>query len=338
MSDERDYVFTNHPFYKLETGGWITPPSMDGSMSRNPSMASGMTMVNIDERGVRGHSQGADMYVPGMPPWTPPTDFSSAPYHELPLAMAHGRSASMDMAMPQMTNPWAEPTHDTFGYGSPGQMPTPASIEASFFPSPSSTPTLPPAHHRHKSSSTSSHGGGSCTCFTVCLQSLQALHNASSPSSPPFDLVLSLNRKAVEGCAAMLACPRCMNRSGTHTAAMLLGTVIGKITSFYKTAGKSHFEANRAATNAAAGLVSGGSPAANIGTFPLEGEDGRWFELQVLRRELHKLQDVYAQFSDVCGDMSEDPEVSKAMISYLNQNLGSTLEAVTHRKGDLRYH
>uniref|UniRef100_L2FMP0 Transcription factor n=1 Tax=Colletotrichum fructicola (strain Nara gc5) TaxID=1213859 RepID=L2FMP0_COLFN len=248
IMDEKNMMFAQHPgagMYKMENG-WHTPTSMEGAMTRNPSISSGLALLGVDDATPRDHQ---------------------------------------------------DPTADIMA-------------AAAYFPSPSTTPNMRPAV-RHKSSN--SGGGGSCTCFTVCLQSLQALHNASSPSAPPFDLVLSLNRKAVEGCASMLSCNRCMSRSGTHTAAMLLATL------------------NSPGAGAVGGL------GVSLGAYTLGGEDGRWLELEILNRELRKLEEVYAQFREVCADLSEDPEVSKAMIGYLGHNLGTTLEVVSHRKGDMSY-
>jgi hypothetical protein len=112
---------------------------------------------------------------------------------------------------------------------------------------------------------------------------------------------------------------------------MLLATVIGKITSFYKNASQSYFEnGGPHAAPSATGL------GVSLGAYQVNGEDGRWLELEILARELRKLQEVYARFREVCADLSDDPEVSKAMIGYLNHNLGSTLEVVSHRKGDMR--
>jgi hypothetical protein len=143
-------------------------------------------------------------------------------------------------------------------------------------------------------------------------------------------MVLSLNRKAVEGCAAMLSCPRCMSRSGTHTAAMLLATVIGKITSFYKNASHTYFD-----NGTMPSAVSPNALGVSLGGYTLIGEDGRWLEMEILVRELRKLEEVFAQFREVCTDLSEDPEVSKAMIGYLDHTLGSTLEVIHSRKGNM---
>ncbi|WYZ41505.1 hypothetical protein EsH8_V_000400 [Colletotrichum jinshuiense] len=338
IMDEKNLMFSQHPgagMYKMESG-WHTPTSMEGAMSRNPSISSGLAMLGVDDSVPRDQDPSADMY--GAMPWTPPTDFSAAPYPDMTMATAHmgshhGRSQSMDMAMAAHMTPWVDPTqHDMMPYTA---MTTPSNMAAAaYFPSPSTTPNMRPAV-RHKSSSSGGGGSGSCTCFTVCLQSLQALHNASSPQAPPFDLVLSLNRKAVEGCAAMLSCSRCMSRSGTHTAAMLLATVIGKITSFYKNASHTYFENGMMPT--VNQLSPGGGLGVSLGAYTLGGEDGRWLEMEILNRELRKLEEVYAQFREVCADLSEDPEVSKAMIGYLGHNLGTTLEVVSHRKGGMSY-
>lgn len=84
-------------------------------------------------------------------------------------------------------------------------------------------------------------------------------------------------------------------------------------------------------------MTSAASPGVSLGAYTLIGEDGRWLELEILARELRKLEEVYAQFREVCAELSEDPEVSKAMIGYLGHTLGSTLEVVHHRKGDINY-
>lgn len=295
-------------------------------------MSQGMAMLGVEERSMNEHdhmSTAPDMYVSTMP-WTPPTDLS-APFADgvsaSHMSASHGRSLSYDMPM-ATSMAWTDPSaHDLMAYS---QVQTPASMGSNYFPSPTTTPTIRPASSRHKSPSMANMG--SCTCFTVCLQSLQALQ--SSPASPPFDLVLSLNRKAVEGCAAMLACSKCMSRTGSHTSAMLLATVMGKITSFYRNASQSYFD------NGALGInhSSPGNPlGVSLGTYQLNGEDGRWLELEILARELRKLEEVYTRFREVCGDLSDDAEVSRALIDYLGQNLGTMLEVVSHRKGDMTF-
>ncbi|KAI0881800.1 uncharacterized protein GGS22DRAFT_56637 [Annulohypoxylon maeteangense] len=324
--------------FTFETG-WTTPPtSMDGGLSRNPSISTGLALLGVEDRTMGEHdpmSAPPEMYSSTMP-WTPPTDLSCATFGDIPVTTgpipsAQMRSQSFDMSM-STPMAWNDPvSHDMIAYN---QVPTPTSMSSNYFPSPTTTPTMRPAGPRHRSSS-STINGGSCTCFTACLQSLQALHNASSPASPPFDFVLSLNRKAVEGCAAMLSCTKCMSRSGTHTATMLLATVIGKITSFYKTASHSYFE------HGGMGMTPnnpGTNVGVSLGVYQLNGEDGKWLELEILARELRKLEEVYSRFREVvCTDFSDVPDVTKAMIGYLGQSLGSTLEVISHRKGDMTF-
>ncbi|KAH8879979.1 transcription factor [Thozetella sp. PMI_491] len=342
LSDDKGMVYpAQQPvpaLYKIEAGGWHTPPgSLDGGMSRSQSIASGMALLGVEASPPGAPDSGTvgDIYAAGMP-WTPPNDMSSQMGESPVLTSAlsrhgHSRSQSYDVAMSASMPNWIDPTgHDMFAYGQQTQVP-PATMATNYFPSPSATPNLRAIPRQKPSSSGGPLGsGGSCTCFTACLQSLQALHNASSPGAPPFDLVLSLNRKAVEGCASMLACSRCMSRSGTHTAAMLLGTVIGKITSFYKSASHSYFESGGLSSAISSGTSGLG---VSLGVYQVNGEDGRWLELEILARELRKLEEVYSRFREVCADLSEDAEVSKAMLGYLGQTLGSTLEVVHHRRG-----
>lgn len=187
--------------YKVETG-WTTPPtSIDGALSRNQSISSGLTFMGVDGAPVTNMDAGVpgDMYDPTMP-WTPPNDMPAA-FTESPVATTisngHSRSQSYDLGSNAMG--WVDSSSpEMFSFN---QVSTPPTVAPNYFPSPTATPNMRPVPPRPRSTTVNS-TGGSCTCFTVCLQSLQALHSA--PASPPFDLVLSLNRKAVEGCAAML--------------------------------------------------------------------------------------------------------------------------------------
>lgn len=185
--------------YKLEQG-WSTPSTgIEGTLSRNPSVSSGLTFMDVDNAAAT--SMPGDVYGPTMP-WTPPNDIPAA-FTKSPLvgnlANGHGRAQSYDIGNGAMG--WVESSSpEMFPFN---QVSTPPTMNSTYFPSPTATPNIRPVPPRPKSTQVNS-TCGSCTCFTVCLQSLQALHNASTPVTPPFDLVLSLNRKAVEGCAAML--------------------------------------------------------------------------------------------------------------------------------------
>ncbi|KAI6296363.1 hypothetical protein MCOR28_006995 [Pyricularia oryzae] len=371
VGDDKTMMFNTHVhgpgLYRIDTG-WNTPPGVMNGLT---------PLLGVDERAAReaemmAAASATDIYTASMP-WTPPNDlnptthFGDTPAMVAPIPQSHhARSQSFDITMPTNMSQWTDhqSTHDMFGY-SQTHIPTPSSM-ANYFPSPSSTPTLRP-QVRAKAASTNSintsgNGATPCGCFTGCLQSLQALHNASSPSSPPFDVVLALNRKAVDACATILACTNCMSRSGTHTAAMLIATVMGKITAGYKSAAQNYFDSS-SPTNIMATTGGGGSngtsastsPVAlsinsmsgnlgnlggclgvSLGAYQVNAEDGRWLELEILARELRKLEEVYARFRDISTDLSEDPEVSRVMISYLGQTLGSTVEVVVnHRKDNM---
>lgn len=127
---------------------------------------------------------------------------------------------------------------------------------------------------------------------------------------------------------------------------MLLATVIGTITSFYKNASQSYFDHEGPSSAQMATQISTASMTTSngltglgvsLGAYTVNSEDSRWLELEILARELRKLEEVYANFREVCSELSEDPEVSKAMLGYLGQNLGSTMQVVTHRKGDIGF-
>ncbi|KAJ4421474.1 hypothetical protein N0V82_003738 [Gnomoniopsis sp. IMI 355080] len=146
----------------------------------------------------------------------------------------------------------------------------------------------------------------------------------------------------------MLGCTRCMRRSGTHTAAMLLATVLGTITTFYNNASQTHFDSGTSMSNGSASTpipepfsTPNTTPLSglgvSLGAYTINSEDSKWLELEILRRELQRLDEVYSSFREVCSELSEDPELSKAMIGYLSQSLGSTMHFVSHRRGDMGY-
>ncbi|RYP30427.1 hypothetical protein DL767_006238 [Monosporascus sp. MG133] len=218
-------------------------------------------------------------------------------------------------------SPWA---------GAPPQSPVESGqVPMNYVQSPATPATLPESEPATPSAIPS----GSCNCFTVCLQSVQALHNASSPASPPFATVISLNRKAVEGCAAMLACPNCMSQSGSHAVAMLMTTLIGQIISFYKNvvthADPQNSEQDISATNHM--ITTGVSP----GAHQQNGEVGKWVELQLLSGELRKLDDLLSSFQGVGAQLFDDAEVTRVMMDFLGQSIGVTRDAIMNRTGNM---
>lgn len=128
---------------------------------------------------------------------------------------------------------------------------------------------------------------------------------------------------------------------------MLLATVIGTITSFYRDASQSYFDHSGSQHGNATTTIPTPSTKLNtgmsgigvtLGAYTASSEDSRWLELEILACELRKLEEVYANFREVCSEMSEDPDLSRAVIGYLGQSLGSTMQVVSHhRKGDMRF-
>lgn len=127
---------------------------------------------------------------------------------------------------------------------------------------------------------------------------------------------------------------------------MLLATVLGTITTFYKNASHIYFDQGTPTSTSSRATAlteppstpnTTGTPGlgVSLGAYTVNGEDSKWLELEILRRELQRLNEVFSSFREVCSELSEDPEVSKAMIGYLGENLGSTMQVVSHRKGDM---
>ncbi|RYP55637.1 hypothetical protein DL769_010093 [Monosporascus sp. CRB-8-3] len=229
-------------------------------------------------------------------------------------------------------SPWADtPPQNPVDFG---QVPMPTNMENPIYPNHVQSPATPASLLPESEPATpSAIPSGSCNCFTVCLQSVQALHNASSPASPPFATVISLNRKAVEGCAAMLACPNCMSQSGSHAVAMLMTTLIGQIISLYKNvvthADPQNSDQGISATNPMF------NPGVSPGAYQHNGEVGKWVELELLSRELHKLDDLLSSFQEVGVQLFDDAEVTRVMMGFLGQNVGVTRDAIMNRTGGM---
>lgn len=121
---------------------------------------------------------------------------------------------------------------------------------------------------------------------------------------------------------------------------MLLATLISTITTFYKNASQFFVEPtgdspSPPASSSPSSTTSG--LGVSVGGYMVNTEDSRLLGLVVLTRELHKLEEVFASFQEWCSDSSEDPGLSQAMIGYLGQSLGATLQVVSHRKGDMGF-
>jgi hypothetical protein len=171
-----------------------------------------------------------------------------------------------------------------------------------------------------------------CNCFNTCLQALQALHNncSAATSVPPFDVVLTVNRKAVDGCAMMLNCPICLSQSGSSITTMLLGTIIGKIMAIYQDASKNYF-------GLTTGLGSQAQPLpVTFGTYRVAGDDGRWLEMEIIMRELKKLKVLFAKFQETTrtNEWEEAAGMHSAVTNYLCQSLHLTFEVLNMQKNN----
>ena len=93
----------------------------------------------------------------------------------------------------------------------------------------------------------------------------------------------------------MLNCPRCFAKFVSSTTITLFRTIIRKIISFYQDVFKNYF-----------GLTPGPSSPnqdlpLTIGTYRVAGEDGRWLEIEIILRELRKLDELFTQFQGRLG-------------------------------------
>jgi len=127
----------------------------------------------------------------------------------------------------------------------------------------------------------------------------------------------------------MLNCPKCLSKSGASTSTMLLATVIGKIMSFYRAASQSYFGFN---PNPQLPAIS--PLPLTFGTYRVAGEDGRWLEMEILLRELRKLEELFGKFQETCRklDMEDDLGVNNALTNYLGQSLHFTYEVLNMQK------
>jgi hypothetical protein len=169
-----------------------------------------------------------------------------------------------------------------------------------------------------------------CNCFNTCLQALQALHNnaPSANSVLSFDIILTVNRKAVDGCAMMLNCPICLSQSSSSVTTMLLGTIIGMILTIYQDASKNYFGPTPGIDSQAQSLPL------TFGTYKVASEDGRWLEMEIIIRELKKLKVLFAKFQEPAsmGAWEEDTGMHSAVTNYLWQSLHLTFEVLNMQK------
>lgn len=162
-----------------------------------------------------------------------------------------------------------------------------------------------------------------CSCLKNCLQWLFALNEHSNPAitQPALDVVLTINRKAVEDCLRMLACSSCSSASRSSTNSMLLATIMEKILSFYQEATRTYLQ-----------IGPDTDAQMSIGMYEVTKEDGFWLKAEILWRDLRKLEELLGQFSSACagsnGLEQDETGVHSSLVNHLSQNLSFTLEAM----------
>ncbi|KAL2888858.1 transcription factor [Ceratocystis lukuohia] len=266
---------------------------------------------------------------------------------------AHARSLSLDMDATQITKHWLSQgnAHElSAGYGmgaGGGQFAPPTSGDL--------------ATHQRSGPEGRPTGTGSCDCFAALLESLQELYRAAALTSVMLEAVIVINKKAVGGCATMLSCSRCVNRSSvessssggglgsetTQNTAMLLATVLGKALGLYAAAVQTPAYASPASPAGASpyaessiGSCNGSfsmtsSPA--IGPTVAPSSATARFPIEFIAGELGRVETVLGLFQDTCGQISGSSEIGGVLSGYLAGLMQSTMAGLNMRRRESGY-
>jgi len=105
--------------------------------------------------------------------------------------------------------------------------------------------------------------------------------------------------------------------------------------SFYRSASQSYFSQNY---NQAMQGGSGIGLPLTFGSYRVASEDGRWLEMEILWRELRKLEELFARFREMCAGDEEGGSgdvVNEALTRYLGQSLHFTFEVLKMQEGSI---
>ena len=172
-----------------------------------------------------------------------------------------------------------------------------------------------------------------CDCFAACLLVLQTLHNHSwllssaQQGGPPFDIVLAINREAMDSCSTMLECSKCVSKSGRSISTMMLATIFGKVMSLYRAACFLRF-----------GPTTGMHATAQLafGAYTVTGENRQLLEIEILLLELKKVESILAiyseRFRNTQTEKDDETSVYNALTGYLDKNLRYIVEFLQVRK------
>ncbi len=167
----------------------------------------------------------------------------------------------------------------------------------------------------------------SCNCFNTCLKTLQTLHNFNTvPPASSFDVVLTVNQKAMETCSQTLNCSICNSGSHSGLRTMLLGTILGRIILIYQDASRDYF-------GPACGPGSHPLPL-TFGVYRVASEDIRWMQLVIILRDLKKFKSLLTRFQKIARgtEVEDDVEMHRAVTNRLYQSLNLTCESLKKHK------
>ncbi len=213
-------------------------------------------------------------------------------------------------------------------------MPTGRASCSQTTPRPSAPPAPPPPQDPNNPNMTQTYGDQSCDCFAACLSVLQSLHNHSwllsstQQGGPPFDIVLTINREAMESCSTMLECATCVSKSGRSISTMMLATIFGKVMSLYRAACFLRFGPSTS-MHATAQLA--------FGAYTVTGENRQLLEIEILLLELKRVESILAIYAEIFrttqAEKDDETSVYNALTGYLDKNLHYIVEFLLIRKG-----
>ena len=321
-----------------------------GREQHGSSLDSTTTLVGADEQGPGtpnaekqpSLTQGAEFNALDFLPTPPFNDFldpflPSSPEAAFVELASAAQSSAVGVGQPPTSSPAWTINGNSYSMLPPFQSPLdmlPFGPNATSHPP--SRPSLPAQLDSLPHLKSNIHEGGrTCDCFAACLQALLSLHNHSWLSSsahqggPPFDIVLSINREAIEGCSTMLSCSKCVSKIGSGISTMLLATIFGKVMSLYRAACFFRF-------GAAPGMQATAQLA--FGAYTVTGEDRQILEIQILLLELRKVEAILKIFQDKFQNSqaeNDETNVYHALTSYLEKNLRYIVEFLQARKGNM---
>lgn len=180
-----------------------------------------------------------------------------------------------------------------------------------------------------------------CDCFTANLKSLETLRRYSDPYSSqnttPFDVALFISKQAITHCTEMLNCMYCTrttNGDSNSTPMLIFAGLMNDILNSYSAACTAHFDLET--TGSSPDSLSSSSSQLTLGTYLVDGEDGRHLKLEILMIELRKVERLWMQFKDISAQVRVGDgrkSLLEALVCYLGQTLRDTVDRLEARRG-----